>query len=73
MENQFKKKTIVSLAISAAVAVVFFAAENYLPFDWQVLELYYDSRMFMNVALILAATFLLTVVTVWLMQAKQNP
>ncbi|MGI6561135.1 MAG: ParB N-terminal domain-containing protein [Clostridia bacterium] len=74
MENQFKKKTIVSLAISAAVAVVFFAAENYLPFDWQVLESGITiPRMFMNVALILAATFLLTVVTVWLMQAKQKP
>lgn len=74
MENQFKKKTFISFIVCVVVAIAFFAVEKLLPEDQYVLVSGMTPfRMIAMIALIIAATFLFTLLTVQFMQVKKKP
>ncbi|HBN83064.1 MAG TPA: hypothetical protein DDZ89_04410, partial [Clostridiales bacterium] len=73
MENkQFKKKTFISFLSFIVIAISFFILDKYLLVD-ELSSGITPFRMIMNIALIMAATFLFTLLTVQLMQARNKP
>ena len=73
MENkQFKKKTFISFLSFIVIAISFFILDKYFLVD-ELSSGITPFRMIMNIALIMAATFLFTLLTVQLMQARNKP
>lgn len=71
-QKHFTKRTIISFVLFIVLAIAFFLLDKYI----QVKQLESGMtplRMIMNIALIMAGTYLFTIVTVQLMRARNKP